>query len=72
MEEVMHHLRKIVAATIVALSLFGSAGVASAGTRDNSEVCSDWTNEDGTHGTNCPSGGTGGRKLIWDYIRSNG
>jgi hypothetical protein len=44
-----------------------------AGSTDG-EPCADWTNEDGTHGTNCPTGGggTGGRKLIWDYIRSNG
>jgi hypothetical protein len=44
-----------------------------AGSTDG-EPCADWTNEDGTHGTNCPSGGggTGGRKLIWDYIRANG
>ena len=27
------------------------------GTSGGVDICTDWTNEDGTHGTNCPGGG---------------
>ena len=60
-----------IAFTLAGAALFGSAGSASAQTRGlplsdgraptaTAEICSDWTNEDGTHGTNCPKGGGGG------------
>ena len=37
-----------------------SLSIGSGGTSAGGEICTDWTNEDGTHGTNCPEGGGGG------------
>ena len=44
----------LLARTGISLSL-GSGGASAGG-----EICTGWTNEDGTHGTNCPGGGGGG------------
>ncbi len=39
---------------------FLSVSVGTGGASGGGEFCTDWTNEDGTHGTNCPEGGGGG------------
>ena len=71
-------MTKAIASTALAVAVFaGFSGSASAQTREHvllarqvgvtenanrDNDCWDWTNEDGTHGTNCPapSGGGGG------------
>ena len=73
-------IRLTVAGALAASILGASAGTASAATshasiritarpqppRGDDEICTDWTNEDGTHGTNCPGGGWGWWKFGGD------
>lgn len=54
--------RTLASLTIAAGLLLGLGGTAHAHvpTGPDGQPCSDWTNPDGTHGTNCPSTGGGG------------
>jgi hypothetical protein len=49
-------ITRILATATASLSLtVGFAAVAAQpATADTAEICTDWTNPDGTHGTNCP------------------